>query len=150
MTLTLMMPHQTLQDTAFEDFYPSVLYAIKTLPGSEGFIDQIDRLRREFEIALIDNDIHAFEELALDGTTLLSTLKRRMILPADNYKGMEGRIRCAPELPIFEDAASNTRYSSWYYNEGVLKLIETVETLETKTGVKFNIATRGRSLEGPV
>lgn len=147
-TLKLLMPSKGMQATAFEDYHPSVFYALEGLNNTQGLIAQIEQTKTWLGEALDAKDIPLFENILNENIEPLSKLKYLMCLPATNYPAMADRIRMDAKRPIHEDTRGNTRFSQIYYNEGTTFFIKKVECLEKQTGIRFKPSVKGPFL-GP-
>lgn len=142
-TLKLLMPDKRMQATAFEDYHPSVFYAIEGLNNTQGLIAQIERTKELLSEALEAEDIPGFESILKDNIEPLSKLKYLICLPASSYPAMADRIRMDARRPIHEDTRTNTHFGSIHYNEGVAFLIKKIQQIEKQTGFRFRPTAKG-------
>jgi hypothetical protein len=145
--LLLLFPPPALEMTAYDDFYPMLLYGLRAIPdGGSRFVDDMMAFREKLAACVPADeqtpyDGQAVHDLMLAHIGLLRTVREALSLPAGQFNRMaQGNLSLLPTRPahhsVCQHLQDNTRFDPRYHHEGVEELVRVIGMLEDEARLR--------------
>lgn len=156
--LLVLLPPDWLEEIAFDDYYPMMLYGLRDIPGGgRDFVEAVqgfqDRLHAQFFFTEKADkiDMKAFTKLCEENSEILLAVKRVLEMPAgelDSYCGNQLSLVRPPEQTVQQHLADNVRFKA-LHTEHLERFIEVVKQLDSAQPALQNGSTSGFRLPRP-